>query len=174
MTWEPATDSTRCEYHAETTDQQCGRNGWTHFGGLWLCHQHQEKLEHAVLGEIHRNTDYERRVRRELRQIEDWRDDDLRKPELDADATVYFLKRFQFVKIGYAEDVCKRIRDINRGSAIIPGMVCVPVKLLATIPGGYAKEQALHQRFRHLRVAGEWFVRTAELERFINGIERST
>lgn len=161
----------QCGYHAETRDRQCGREAKTRFGGLDLCRAHRDTLERAVLGELHRDGDYEMRVRRELRQLEDWRDDDLRKPELDSGASVYFLKRFQFVKIGYAVDVRKRIKDINVGSSIIPGMVCVPVKLLATIPGGRPKEQKLHQRFAHLRVAGEWFIGSSELMHFIHSIE---
>lgn len=160
-----------CQYYAETRERRCSRQAMTRFGGLDLCMPHRNTLERSVLGELDRDRDYEMKVRRELRQLEDWRDDDLRKPEFDDGASVYFLKRFQFVKIGYAVNVRKRIKDINAGSSIVPGMVCVPVKLLATIPGGRPKEQKLHQRFAHLRVAGEWFVGTAELMRFIYGID---
>jgi hypothetical protein len=54
------------------------------------------------------------------------------------------------VKIGLAKDVAKRVQGLQTAQ---------PVKLniLRVLDGGADIEGALHQKFAHLRSAGEWF-----------------
>ena len=42
-----------------------------------------------------------------------------------------------------------------------------PIEVIATIPGGYAKERELHNRFSRIRAHGEWFHATDELCAYI-------
>jgi hypothetical protein len=64
------------------------------------------------------------------------------------------------VKIGYARCVRSRLADLQTYS---------PDKLvlLGVVAGGPARETALHARFAHLRVRGEWFRLTREVRRFL-------
>lgn len=55
-----------------------------------------------------------------------------------------------FLKIGYSENLQKRIESPQIGSPY-------PLQLLATWPGGWSLEQHLHRRFADLRQKGEWF-----------------
>lgn len=54
------------------------------------------------------------------------------------------------VKIGHSNKVSKRLADIQRMSP-------VSLSVLWTTEGGSTLESALHRRFSHLRVYGEWF-----------------
>jgi len=63
---------------------------------------------------------------------------------------IYLLRANDRIKIGYAEDVAARVKTLQTGSP-------VPLTLLAAFPGDRATEAALHRRYAHLRVAGEWF-----------------
>jgi len=53
------------------------------------------------------------------------------------------------VKIGCAVNISRRLNELRYQ---VPELV-----LLAHAPGGRSDEQALHQQFAPLRVAGEWF-----------------
>jgi hypothetical protein len=44
-----------------------------------------------------------------------------------------------------------------------------PLELLGAIPGDASVERKLHERFSHLRLAGEWFRSSQELTSFIDG-----
>lgn len=55
-----------------------------------------------------------------------------------------------FLKIGYSENLQKRIDALQGGSPY-------PLRVLATWPGGSELESYLHQEFAELRHAGEWF-----------------
>lgn len=74
---------------------------------------------------------------------------------------IYFVQTAdnQFVKIGKADDVAKRLSGLQTGAA-------QKLKLLATMPGGHEEERAIHQRFDHLRTQGEWFYSTPEIVTF--------
>ena len=49
-------------------------------------------------------------------------------------------------------------------------MNALPMKLIGTVRGDRRLEKALHKRFDHLRVRGEWFWATPELLAFIDGL----
>jgi len=80
---------------------------------------------------------------------------------------VYFMERDGMVKIGISKDVSKRMKQVSKGSSMIPGMTLGPVTLLGTMPGGRDQEFKLHRQFRHLRVDGEWFHLTDEIKDYI-------
>lgn len=65
---------------------------------------------------------------------------------------VYFIQREDDgpIKIGTAADLFERLSGLSAGD-------WRPIRLLGAIPGGRAKEQALHARFRPFGVGGEWF-----------------
>lgn len=83
---------------------------------------------------------------------------------------VYFVERHGFVKIGTTANLPARVQAINRGDSAIAGMTILPVTILATMPGGRAVEQAIHQLFAHLRYDGEWFLFDGALVPFIKAI----
>jgi hypothetical protein len=64
------------------------------------------------------------------------------------------------VKIGFSEDVEKRLREIRPHSPI-------PLRILAATHGGRMREAHYHWKFRRLRLHGEWFRRTPGLMREI-------
>lgn len=68
---------------------------------------------------------------------------------------VYAAERDGRIKIGIAVDVPARMYTL--GAA-----------LLAAIPGNYRDEQALHRRFTHLRIQGEWYTDCEELRSWIS------
>lgn len=58
------------------------------------------------------------------------------------------------VKIGYAKDIAKRLRQLQTGSP-------AKLKLIAVIPGDRDVERGLHDRFADHRLHGEWFHKSA-------------
>jgi hypothetical protein len=106
-----------------------------------------------------------------LAEYGDARDIALSTPVAGSPTVVYFVARYHLVKIGYATDLRSRLRAIEQGSGIIPGMAATPVELLASFPGDPAREQALHRRFSHLRAYGEWFLLNDELKGFIERVK---
>lgn len=83
---------------------------------------------------------------------------------------VYFAERHGFVKIGTTANLAARVQSIDRGDSAIAGMTISPVTVLATMPGGRAVEQAVHQLFARLRYGGEWFLLDGPLVSFIKAI----
>lgn len=77
-------------------------------------------------------------------------------------AYVYFVQAGEdgLVKIGCASDVASRLATLQTGSP-------EPLRLLGVTAGGKSAESALHRRFAHLRVRGEWFVAAEELLGYI-------
>lgn len=65
------------------------------------------------------------------------------------------------IKIGKAKNVKSRLAGIQTGH---------PYKLdvIGTMLGRVGLESAIHQRFKHIRLNGEWFSRTEELVSFID------
>jgi plasmid maintenance system antidote protein VapI len=77
--------------------------------------------------------------------------------------SVYFVRRTRddFIKIGWCEaDVYDRAMGLR-------SEVRSNLRILGTMPGGYAQEQSTHQRFAHLRRDGEWFEADDDLLGFI-------
>jgi excisionase family DNA binding protein len=71
-----------------------------------------------------------------------------------AASVVYFAAAPDRIKIGFSSDPERREREI--GALIV-----------ATVPGSKALEGALHRHFAAVRIDGEWFARTYELEALI-------
>lgn len=74
---------------------------------------------------------------------------------------IYAMEVGDYVKIGHSEDPAQRVRDL-RGSC--------PLKCTAigVMNGGYTEESKVHAEFSHIRVKGEWFKKTDELEKWIS------
>lgn len=79
-----------------------------------------------------------------------------------ASSWVYFAlaDEVRRVKIGMSVSPRDRISTINADSP-------VAVRLVGTMPGTAENESALHRRFRHLHVKGEWFEYRDELADYI-------
>jgi hypothetical protein len=59
----------------------------------------------------------------------------------------------QTYKIGYSTSVSQRVRTFNTAHS-------KPVKVVAVAPGGRRIECQLHERFKHCRIAREWYGRS--------------
>lgn len=81
-----------------------------------------------------------------------------------SDEIVYFLKAGDFIKIGKATGGAdSRVSSLQTGCPF-------PITVLATIPGGLAREARLHRLFSSLRSHGEWFHAAPSLLGFIERI----
>lgn len=87
---------------------------------------------------------------------------------------VYFLQPAAarsrgIVKIGHSSRPrSRRACEIARGEHPWPvGHRPGTVTLLLELPGGHAREQATHARFRHLALGREWFRAEPELLAFV-------
>lgn len=65
----------------------------------------------------------------------------------------------EFCKIGFTNNIKQRIRQLQ---------VANPMKmdLLFLVEGGLAEEQQLHKVFDHLKIKGEWFKYSVEIENY--------
>jgi hypothetical protein len=78
--------------------------------------------------------------------------------EFDSETFCYFVGGDDGpVKIGQAQDVQKRLRDLQMGSPVV-------LKILAVTSGGQSRETAYHFTFAGHRLHGEWFDRCPEIE----------
>jgi hypothetical protein len=75
---------------------------------------------------------------------------------------VYFLREARDgpIKIGYAGNVVKRMLRLQQGNPSA-------LRVYATLPGGRGEERALHRRFRHLRIRGEWYEASEDLLAYV-------
>lgn len=64
------------------------------------------------------------------------------------------------IKIGRSVDVGQRVATFQTANHL-------PLRVLATLPGGAAVERVVHGQFFHLRINGEWFRPDLELLEFI-------
>lgn len=80
---------------------------------------------------------------------------------------VYFLRAGDFVKIGWARDVEKRIKALQTANPH-------ELELLGVIPGCDDVERVIHQRFNALHVRGEWYRAESSLLEFVarHGVAR--
>lgn len=70
---------------------------------------------------------------------------------------VYLMDDGDRYKVGLSTDPERRRRNLET-------MKGRPVRLLATVPGGYELETSLHGALAHLRGIGEWFAREPEVK----------
>lgn len=100
----------------------------------------------AVFGRVSA-AEYRRRQQRELHR------------SLNAlGSVVYFIRFGTYVKIGYTAHLQARLKSLGRSVSDV----------LAVMPGGFAEEQELHQRFTKARVINELFDPTPEVLALIN------
>lgn len=135
-----------------------------------LVHQ-RGKLQYNIYQEVNRSlneafwrgynkrdAEYEEHATRQIEEeiasrSADWQNLSLKPDE----RVVYFIaSEAGQIKIGIANDPEKRIRTLQTSH---------PAKLsiLATCPGGQAKEREYHQRFAAHRLHGEWFERHPDI-----------
>ena len=71
---------------------------------------------------------------------------------------IYFVQTDdnRYIKIGYANDVKKRVDNLRTSSPHA-------LKLLASMPGDLPLEKQIHARFTYLRVNREWFATDQEI-----------
>jgi hypothetical protein len=67
------------------------------------------------------------------------------------------------IKIGTSVNAKNRLNGLRTGSP-------VPLRLLATTPGGRRRERELHKQFASYRTHGEWFAAGPDLLAFITGL----
>lgn len=67
---------------------------------------------------------------------------------------VYFIQFSDRVKIGFTEDVARRLRELPYD------------RVLAVTPGSLTQERRFHKQFRQMHVRGEWFRAEPELIAF--------
>lgn len=158
-------------------DRPCALSGNREFADLHLCTKHLtallERIEFAMVADA----SVLNRVKSAVRSIEREALDRERAEEkaahaqAQAAALVYFAEREGFVKIGHATNVAGRLKALASGGQSVPGMRVGPLQLLATMPGGRAREKVLHGRFAHLRIGGEWFLPDDEMWAFMRALE---
>ena len=73
---------------------------------------------------------------------------------------IYFIRSGRRVKIGYAADPYKRIRELQTGSSH-------ELELLGFIPGSYETETLMHGYFEPYHIRAEWFRLSQEVKLFI-------
>ncbi|MCO5072050.1 MAG: GIY-YIG nuclease family protein [Rhizobiaceae bacterium] len=78
-------------------------------------------------------------------------------------ASVYIIRAGDYVKIGKAGNVAKRLASLRTSSP-------VELTLLHTISDhdGHALEKTLHSQFAHLRAQGEWFHYKGDLSAWVD------
>lgn len=79
---------------------------------------------------------------------------------------VYFARAGLLVKIGWSDDVARRLVDLANANG-------QPLELLATFPGGLRAERMFHAAFREFRHQGEWFHYTGPLVRTVERLRRA-
>lgn len=69
---------------------------------------------------------------------------------------IYVIQSGEFIKIGFATDVAKRVRGLETGSPH-------PIAVLHEMRGTLEDEARFHGRFASYRVRGEWFRKDGDL-----------
>ena len=90
---------------------------------------------------------------------------ELRPAQVDCRTVYYIRSASGLIKIGIADDVGKRLATLQTGNAEL-------LTIVATEPGGRARELELHDRFHFARIRGEWFRPDPRLLQHIDSIER--
>lgn len=77
---------------------------------------------------------------------------------------LYFIACGDLIKIGVSNSPDARLETLQTGA---PGKL----ELIASIPKSGHHETEAHKRFDHLRVYGEWFRYTSEIDAFIQELK---
>ena len=78
--------------------------------------------------------------------------------------SLYFIVCGDAVKIGVSSDPVSRLATLATGSPC-------PLNLLAEIPNAGDREAECHKRMKHLRLSGEWFRYTEEVDCLIKELQ---
>lgn len=86
----------------------------------------------------------------------------LRRERIKGKPHVYFIQQGDSgaIKIGCSKNPTQRLQGLQTGHS-------EPLRLLTCAMGSQAQERALHDRFAHLRVSGEWFRPAEDLLAYI-------
>jgi hypothetical protein len=147
----------------------------TYLGALTFCRDHQQAFEGLVasgdlLREVNANT-LDRLLRRpEASEANRAAMKDLR----DKRTSVYFIRCGGYVKIGASRSPDTRLEAIRTiGGVRAPFLLDLSgAEMIATEPGGFTREKALHAHFKHLRHTGEWFTESPELTKYIDSLSK--
>ncbi len=101
----------------------------------------------------------EARARQLTLDLEDWIVQPDRKVRSKR-GDIYFVRAGENVKIGFTRNLGQRLAQMQ---TFFP----FALETLLVMPGSLLTERGLHARFKGLRVTGEWFRYTAEIEGFI-------
>ena len=80
-------------------------------------------------------------------------------------SVVYFIRGTNLIKIGCSDDPEARLKALQIGSP-------APLRIVASISGGYELERTLHARFVKYRAHGEWFHAADEILSYLQEIQR--
>jgi hypothetical protein len=78
----------------------------------------------------------------------------------DPTGVVYFIKRGDEVKIGFTNDLAKRLTNLRTATT-------EPMEVILTIPGTLKLEGYFHEKFADLRIEREWFHASEPLLNFV-------
>lgn len=72
--------------------------------------------------------------------------------------SVYFIRQGALgpIKIGHTNNIKRRLMNLQPGNPH-------PLRVLVLVPGSRGDERAYHEKYRHLRVGGEWFTPSTQL-----------
>ena len=87
-------------------------------------------------------------------------DEMLQRPVQAFEEVVYVLRAGEYAKIGRTTNIARRVQELQVGCPI-------EFEILLCVPGGEEEEKWTLDRFRHLRVRGEWFWLSEELQDWI-------
>jgi hypothetical protein len=98
--------------------------------------------------------------------------------EAESTEHVYFMSDGRHVKVGKSTNPDKRLLQIKKeviGKAqkqtLVPDeIVAKDLRIIATIPGGHAREHAIHRALHEWHVVGEWFRITEGLVRQVRAL----
>ncbi len=83
----------------------------------------------------------------------------------ERDGEVYFIldKARKCIKIGFSKNPEKRLKSLQTGSGS-------KLSLLKTVSGTYSLESKYKRQFASLKIQGEWYKATKELQDFIDSL----
>lgn len=87
--------------------------------------------------------------------------------------SVYFARLGDYIKVGSATDVPRRLRSLSTKPRQIKcpeDLVAGDLELIGSIPGSYDLEFDIQARLWEWRVAGEWFAATPEVLDFVDDL----
>ena len=172
------------ECAATIDSQRCAsrdQGDTTYLGALTFCASHQEAFEDLVRSrKLADEVTSARVARSELgKALAQWKPvhstADPARRDMRYEASVYFLRCGDYIKIGYSAAPHMRLRQIKSddGTKRPSDIDCASTVLVQTEPGGFNRERELHAKFAHLRHTGEWFTEAPELTDYIRNIERT-